>query len=163
MAVDAFLSKHIPSVSDVQRRSQVIWWLMYVSLIGITGVMMSFMHTQGPSWSMVAWIIYLAGMVAIFYNPRYGVYLILFLTLMGDQAMLYWYPFIKNFSSAESLMYLNGSGQFESVRELYRINCICLVRSYGSGTQISFLCRTDPDSGDPFCGFHYLRSCVWDL
>lgn len=109
MAVDAFLSKHIPSVSDVQRRSQVIWWLMYVSLIGITGVMMFFMHTQGPSWSMVAWIIYLAGMVAIFYNPRYGVYLILFLTLMGDQAMLYWYPFIKNFSSAESLMYLNGS------------------------------------------------------
>jgi hypothetical protein len=109
MTVDAFLSKHIPSVTDTQRRSQVIWWLMYVGMIGITGVMMLFMYTQGPSWSMIAWIIYLMGMVAIFYNPRYGVYLILFLTLMGDQAMLYWYPFIKNFSSAESLMYLNGS------------------------------------------------------
>lgn len=88
------------------RRSQMVWRLMFVGLLGISGLVSLLMIRSGPSVSMIAWIIYFVGIVAIFYNPRYGVYLIFCLGLMGDQVMLFWYPFTKNFSSAESLMYL---------------------------------------------------------
>ncbi|MBX0328824.1 O-antigen ligase family protein [Oscillochloris sp. ZM17-4] len=89
------------------RRSQIAWWLLFLGLLGLSGVVGFLMNSNGPSWSVIAWIIYFVGIVAIFYNPRYGVYMILGFTLMGDQVMLYWYPFTKNFSSAESIMFLS--------------------------------------------------------
>lgn len=109
MVIDAFLSKRAPTVAEYLRRLEAAWWLMFVGMLGVTGLVILLMFRNGPSWGMVPWIIYFVGIVAIFYNPRYGVYLITCLTLMGDQAMLYWYPFTKNFSSSESLMYVHGS------------------------------------------------------
>lgn len=106
MVVDAFLPKRVPTVTDYMRRAQISWWLFFLSLLGITGLVAQVMTSNKPSWSMVAWLIYWVGIVAIFYNPRYGVYMLLGFTLMGDLVMLYWHPFNKNFSSAESVMYL---------------------------------------------------------
>jgi hypothetical protein len=109
MQVDAFLPKRVLTVGDSIRRAQIAWWLMFVGLLGVNGLMGLLMIRSGPSPSMIAWILYFAGITAIFYNPRYGVYLILGLALMGDQVMLSWYPFTKNFSSYGSIMYLNSS------------------------------------------------------
>lgn len=109
MVVDAFLSKRVPTVTEYMRRAQMTWWFMFLGLLGISAMVGLLMNLKGASWSVIAWIIYSLGVVSIFYNPRYGVYLILGLALMGDQVMLSWYPFIKNFSSAESLMFLNSA------------------------------------------------------
>lgn len=67
------------------------------------------MLQRGPDPAMLGWFCYLTGLGLILYQPRYGVYMILGLTLVGDATLSYWYPFVKNFSSAESLLYLNGS------------------------------------------------------
>ncbi|MCP4427751.1 MAG: O-antigen ligase family protein [Chloroflexi bacterium] len=86
--------------------TQALW---FVILMGITGVLGLFMYLGGAQPSTIAWLIYLIGMAAILYQPRYGIYLLLFLTLVSDGFLLYWYPFSKNFSSQESLLYLNDS------------------------------------------------------
>jgi hypothetical protein len=112
MAADAFLSKRVPTVTEYLRRTQISWWLMFIDLLGMSGLVVVLMIRNTPSWSMIAWIIYFAGIVAIFYSPRYGVYMIVGFTLMADTVMLYWYPFTKNFSSAESIMYFSSSVNF---------------------------------------------------
>ena len=67
------------------------------------------MLRQGPDWRLFSWIVLVAGAVMIFKQPRYGVYLILFFTLVGDNLLLPWYPFNKNFSSPESIFYLHDA------------------------------------------------------
>ncbi len=112
MVVDAFLPKQVPTITEYIQRTQNAWKLMFVSLLGISGIVSALMFRNGTSWSMIAWIIYIVGIIAIIYNPRYGLYMILGFTLMSDQAMLYWYPFAKNFSSAESMMFLSRAVNF---------------------------------------------------
>jgi len=112
MVVDAFLPKQVPTITEYIQRTQNAWKLMFVSLLGISGIVSALMFRNGTSWSMIAWIIYIVGIIAIIYNPRYGLYMILGFTLMSDQAMLYWYPFAKNFSSVESMMFLSRAVNF---------------------------------------------------
>ena len=51
--------------------------------------------------------LYLLGAAAILWQPRYGLYLILFFALVGDEILLPWYPFVKGFSSRESLFFIH--------------------------------------------------------
>ena len=112
MFIDTFLPKRIPTVAAYMRRAQISWWVMFIGLLGISSSISFLMVRNGTTWSMIPWIIYLVGIVALFYNPRYGVYMILGLALMGDQVLLFWYPFTKNFSSPESLMFLSRAVNF---------------------------------------------------
>jgi hypothetical protein len=112
MAADAFLPRQVPTVTEYIRRTQISWWLMFLSLMSASGLVGYLMVNRGASWAAIAWIIYCIGIIAIFYNPRYGIYMILGLTLMGDQVMIFWYPFQKNFSSPESIMFLSRAVNF---------------------------------------------------
>lgn len=89
------------------------------------------MITSGPTVSHIAWLIYLAGVVAIFIQPRYGIYLIIFFALIGDTTLMYWFPFIRNFSSNESLLYLNNALIFSPL-ESYLV--LTFVSWLGRGT-----------------------------
>jgi hypothetical protein len=53
--------------------------------------------------------LYLLGAVAILARPRYGLYLILFCSLIGDAVLLPWYPFVKGFSARESLFFVHDA------------------------------------------------------
>lgn len=91
-------------------RAQRLWLGFVIAVTVACGVLL-LRSEAAPSLrsagSTIAWLIYLAGAVAILYQPRMGVYLILFFGLIADKALMYWYPFVSNFSSSESLMYLN--------------------------------------------------------
>jgi hypothetical protein len=63
-------------------------------------------------------VLFLLGAVAIFIQPRYGLYLILFCTLVGDATLLPWYPFVKGFSGRESLFFVHDA-MIVSPLELY--------------------------------------------
>lgn len=54
-------------------------------------------------------VLYLVGAVAILVQPRHGLYLILFCTLLGDATLLPWYPFVKGFSGRESLFFVHDA------------------------------------------------------
>lgn len=51
--------------------------------------------------------LYLFGAAAILVRPRCGLYLIVFCALAGDAVLLPWYPFVKGFSSPESLFFID--------------------------------------------------------
>ncbi|MBK7914912.1 MAG: O-antigen ligase family protein [Chloroflexi bacterium] len=100
---------HPIDVGTRQRRSFVAWLLWFLAMFGLSAFLGLVMVKRGPNLSVLAWLVYLAGVLVIFYRPRYGLYLIIFLVLIGDNYLTPWYPFTKNFSSRESLLYLHDT------------------------------------------------------
>jgi hypothetical protein len=104
--IDAFALRQRQTVTAYERRAQWSWWIMFVGLLGITGLICLTLR-KDPSWAMIAWLIYFGGIITIFYRPRYGLYMIVGFTLVADQFMYGWYPFAKNFSGRDSMMFVN--------------------------------------------------------
>ncbi len=101
------------TVQRVQRR---LWQLVFVCaslLLGYQMLQVSFITYSADGveigYSILVWMLYLSGVIAIFIKPRIGVYLTLPLALAGDAVLSWWYPFDLNFSSEESLLYLHDS------------------------------------------------------
>lgn len=88
-------------------------WLLSAAWLGtilLLALLMGLFMVRGEaSVASLLWLAYLAGVVAILYRPRYGLYLIIFLALVGDASLMPWYPFVKNFSSRESLLFVNDA------------------------------------------------------
>ena len=100
------------TVEAQQRRAQASWRLWFLFVCGIATVL-SYMGLRGSMTpSLIGWCVYLFGVAIILHQPRYGVYLLVGLTLAGDRSLTDWYPFAKNFSSSESLLYLSQSVNF---------------------------------------------------
>ena len=57
----------------------------------------------------IALLLLVVAALAAFLRPVIGVYLIVFLTLVGDYVTTEWWPFFRNLSSRESIMYLHDS------------------------------------------------------
>lgn len=88
------------------RRHLVLW---YLGALGFAGLVCAALLLFGPSPSAIAWTILLTALAIALYNPRYGLYALLFLTMVGDGVLTPWYPFLKNFSSIESLLYVHDA------------------------------------------------------
>lgn len=97
------------SVPQRQKRATIAWRLWYASACLLAAFLGLWMLRQGPDWRLFSWIVLVAGAVMIIKQPRYGVYLILFFSLVGDNILLPWYPFNKNFSSPESIFYIHDA------------------------------------------------------
>lgn len=123
--VDAYAIRKAQTARTQALRNKISWWVMYLGLIGVSAATSVLMARGQPSPSMLAWMFYIAGIIAIFSNPRYGVYLLAGLTMFGDASLHPWYPFAKNFSSHESLLYLSNA-LIISPLETY-IACTALV------------------------------------
>ncbi len=110
MMLDSF-QDHVlfPTAIVRARRNGWVTALWLLALFGLTSLLALYFLLFGPNPAIIAWLIYLVGAVLIVYQPRYGVYLIVFFALAGDGFLSIWYPFNKNFSSRESLMYLNDA------------------------------------------------------
>lgn len=102
-------SSGIKTVSEREWRSRIIWWLWIGCLLAMSGMTGLLMLRRGPQPAQLLWAVYLLGVAAILYRPRYGIYLTVGLALLGDGRLAYWYPFVKNFSSGESLFYLHNA------------------------------------------------------
>ncbi len=103
------ISAHLITSQVQARKSQIVWLLLFAGAISAALLLALVSLHYGPSISLVGWLIYLAGIAVIFYRPRWGIYLTLFFALLGDSILVPWYPFVKNFSSVESIFYLNNS------------------------------------------------------
>jgi O-antigen ligase len=93
------------------RKSQVtiinLGW--FVVLVGASLLLSALMLRAGPKPSMIAWLLLSICIAAILYRPRFGVYLLVGLGLAGDATLTPWFPFVKNFSSSESILYINDA------------------------------------------------------
>lgn len=97
------------TVQSQQTRANLTWGSWFLLILGLSGILSLLVLRSGPNTSLIAFLIYIVGAVVILYEPRFGIYLTLTLALMGDSILMPAYPFVKNFSSAESLLYLNDA------------------------------------------------------
>jgi hypothetical protein len=105
----------------------VALWALAVLTIGITVFF-------GPYLSPIALAMLLLGSVVIFVRPSSGVHLIVIFTLLGDINTTPWYPFAKNFSSRESVLFLDDQISFNPL-ELFLVltTAAWLARGIGDG------------------------------
>lgn len=96
---------------QLQRSSAISWaWLSAIlALSALVGL--SLIRGTSPL-ALIGWIIFLTGIVALLYEPRYGVYQIVGFGLAGDMILSPWFPFVKNLSSAESILYIGRATSF---------------------------------------------------
>lgn len=95
---------------SVKGRLRYLWWWQIAGafvLLGVSALVGLISFNDGPSPSLLAWLILYLLVGATIYRPHYGVYIIVGLTLVSDRVLLYWFPFVKNLSSYESLLYVN--------------------------------------------------------
>jgi len=98
-----------PSISTPSFQTSFTWLVWMAALLGVSALLALVMFYRGPGGYFLAWLMYFLGIALILYQPRYGIYLILGLTLVGDVVLTPWFPFVKNFSSRESVLFLNDA------------------------------------------------------
>jgi O-antigen ligase len=95
------------AVRDQQLIERHRSWFVYGAALAFTLVLGAMGWRSAPAWSPVAFAVLVVSCVAAFIRPRAGVYLIIGLTMMGDGVIWPWWPFTKNFSSRESVLFLS--------------------------------------------------------
>jgi hypothetical protein len=100
-------SKHSIKTRSTQITIINLGW--FAALIAGSLVLSALMFRAGPNASILAWILLSICIAAVLIRPRFGVYLLLGLGLAGDATLSPWFPFVKNFSSRESLLYINDA------------------------------------------------------
>ena len=93
-----------------QRRNRVVWWIVYLAVfaVGLGIGALAYMRLYQPYFGL-AWGCFALLLAAWIRFPRAALGSMLALTLIGDQVTAWWFPFAKNLSSWESIMYLaNG-------------------------------------------------------
>lgn len=114
-----------PTINSVQaqiRRTRRMQALGTLGWLGLTGLIALVGVRTGPNAALIAWLLFVGCILATLINPRYGLYLTIGLSLVSDRTLAYWYPFVKNFSSHESLLFLHNAA-IVSPLELF----LCLV------------------------------------
>ncbi|WP_298819655.1 O-antigen ligase family protein [Chloroflexus sp.] len=101
-----------PDAATVARRNERRWWLLFLAVCALTGAVMLLLRRQMAPESVLSFLIFGGVLVATAIQPRFGLYAILGLTLFGDRSLHPWYPFTKNLSSPESIMYMSDSFSF---------------------------------------------------
>jgi hypothetical protein len=107
-----------PTIRSRTLRNNLTLLIWLALIAGAAGLISLLMVLQTPSVAMIGWVILFFGVAAILYRPRFGIYLILFFALVGDTRLMHWFPFAKNLSSRESLLFLNDSIIFSPL-EIY--------------------------------------------
>jgi O-antigen ligase len=114
----------IPSVRAQVRRSSFVWWCWFLGLLSLTSILGVFFLRRAPTPAAIGWLCFLVAVIAIFYQPRYGVYMLAGLALVGDSILTPWYPFVKNLSSGESLLYLGRATIFSPAELFMVLTCL---------------------------------------
>jgi O-antigen ligase len=95
------------TVSTRRRQDTVTWWWGYAVCVAATLVTAFItVRTAFQPFSLALLMLTLGVLVALA-RPAIGIYLMVFFTIVGDTSITSWYPFTKNFSSGESLLYLS--------------------------------------------------------
>lgn len=92
-----------------QGGTAVEWWTIYLVVLG-AGLLIAAVAYLRPDRTYLGFsLACLAALVLLWLRaPKAALAITVALSLMGDQLAVYWFPFTKNLSSGESIMYLTG-------------------------------------------------------
>lgn len=80
---------------------------VYASLLVLTVVTAAVGYVRAPEPFPIALLALLLAGTAAFLRPTVGLYLLVFFTMVGDSVTMPWWPFTKNMSSRESILFVN--------------------------------------------------------
>jgi O-antigen ligase len=109
MATDLIYGAPAPlSSTRRRRRNRLIWWLAYAAVVvaGLAVAAVAYGRSYQPYFG-VAWGCFVFLLALWLWFPRLALGATLALTLTGDLATVAWFPFDKNLSSWESIMFLS--------------------------------------------------------
>jgi hypothetical protein len=97
------------TVDDQRRTNRRTWTLLYLGILALSGLLGMLTLRSAPAPFSMPMALLLLSSIVITTRPAIGVYVMAFFALLTDGTISPWYPFMKNFSSAESILYLNGA------------------------------------------------------
>jgi O-antigen ligase len=109
MAVRPVSVERITDVRTQLENDQYRWWGMFATLMVFTVAAAGIAGLTAPRPFSIAFVVLVLASLACSLRPRIGVYAIVSLTLIGDIVTTSWWPFTKNLSSKESILYLTDS------------------------------------------------------
>ncbi|MEM8856930.1 MAG: O-antigen ligase family protein [Chloroflexota bacterium] len=120
-------SQFTATADDIAKRRTILVWrnLIYVILAGGIGAAILFSTTV--DWPALAWALFLIAIAAIFYEPRYGLYAIMFFGMVGDIVVSSYLPFDKNLSSVESIFFLHDSAAISPVEIMFGLTTVSWI------------------------------------
>jgi hypothetical protein len=99
-------SAHADEEAQHRRRAGI---LVILAVLAIS-LWAAYALTQAENgWTVIAWLVFGASVAATLREPRHGVYITVFCALLADGHTMPWFPFTKNFSSTESLLFIGSS------------------------------------------------------
>ena len=101
----------INSLHSVERQRQVArrtWRRTYLVWLGVTLLAAATIWSGIPAPIAFAFWLMVAGGLITIWRPIFAVYFVSFFAIAGDQVTAYWYPFNKNMSSPESLLFIDS-------------------------------------------------------
>jgi O-antigen ligase len=106
------------TVKARKRQDRVSWWLLYGIVLLVTLVIGAIAVSTVSTPFSLALVVMLLGAVVAMVRPVAGLYLVALFAMMGDTVASGWYPFTWNFSTRESILYIND-GLIVSPLDLY--------------------------------------------
>jgi O-antigen ligase len=88
-----------------QQRARIVYGIIILFALVIGGIAAA----SAPSPFSLALLVLLLACVTAFLRPTVGLYVLVFLTMVGDSVTMPWWPFTKNMSSRESILFVNDN------------------------------------------------------
>ena len=96
-------------VAGQARVERMRWMLLVLATLWFTLVTAGMAHFTAPRpWAIVLVMLVLCSLAA-FLRPSFGIYAIVFFSLIGDSRTSAWWPFTKNLSMRESIFFVHDS------------------------------------------------------
>lgn len=100
-------SRHVPTVTGYRVRRAIDEIAMLgAATLGALVIAYFALSSAYPQFSVAA-TLYMLGIAVTLAKPRIGAYLLIFLAIVGEPDTMSWYPFNKNGSSAESILFVD--------------------------------------------------------
>lgn len=97
------------SVREQQKRNSWAWWWAYAPFLLVVLTIAAIVRLGMPTpFSLAVGVLGLAALATL-WQARFGLYLCVGLALLGDARTAPWYPFVKNASSRESILFAHDA------------------------------------------------------
>ena len=124
MVETAINSQYNPTADELAKR-RTFYALRNVIFLLLGGAITSaLILLTTPNWTNIAWVVFAIALIVIFWQPHFGLYAIMFFSLVGDIRISAFLPFDKNLSSEESIFFLHDSAAISPVEIMFALTIL---------------------------------------